>query len=50
MYNNKRIYEITLDLECYEDLEIENINWNELLQLEGDENVYCNIKEIEISY
>ena len=44
MYN-KRTVEITLDVECYEDLDLENINWNDILGLEGDENVDISIRE-----
>ena len=45
MYN-KRTVEITLDVECYEDLDLENINWNDVLGLEGDETVHCHIREL----
>ena len=45
MYN-KRTVEITLDVECYEDLDIENIDWNDVLGLEGDESVHWQIKEL----
>ena len=39
MYAQKRIVSVTLDIECYEDLDLKNINWNDILGLEGDENV-----------
>ena len=45
MYN-KRTVEITLDVECYEDLDLENINWNDILGLEGGETVECHIREL----
>ena len=45
MYAQKRIVSVTLDIECYEDLDIKNIKWNEVLGLEGDENVNISIKE-----
>ena len=45
MYN-KRTVESTLDVECYEDLDLENIDWNDVLGLEGDESVHCQIKEL----
>ena len=45
MYN-KRTEEITLDVECYEDLDLENIDWNDVLGLEGDESVHCQIREL----
>jgi len=32
---------------CYDDLDVENINWRELLELEGDEDVYTSIKELD---
>ena len=45
MYAQKRIVSVTLDIECYEDLDLKNINWNDILGLEGDENVDISIKE-----
>ena len=45
MYN-KRTVEITLDVECNEDLDLENIDWNDILGLEGDESVHCHIREL----
>ena len=45
MYN-KRTVEITLDVECYEDLDLENIDWNDVLGLEGDESVESHIREL----
>lgn len=41
----KRLVRVTLDIECYDDLDIDDINWSDLLSLEGDENVYVSIKE-----
>jgi len=41
----KRMVRVTLDLMCYEDLELEGINWRELLHLEGDEDVNVSIKD-----
>ena len=45
MYAHKRIISVTLDIECYDDLNLEDINWNDILGLEGDENVDISIKE-----
>ena len=45
MYVHKRIISVTLDIECYDDLNLENINWNDILGLEGDENVDISIRE-----
>ena len=30
---------------CYDDLNIENMDWKELLELEGDEDVHATIKD-----
>jgi len=47
MIAQKRLLTITLDIMCYDDLDIENINWKEVLQLEGDEDLQCSIKEYD---
>jgi|TARA_B100000900_G_scaffold369810_1_gene347921 hypothetical protein len=44
--NNKRTVCVTLDVECYDDLPLEDMDWKELLGLEGDEDVKVNIKEL----
>ena len=41
----KRIVSVTLDIECYDDLELKDINWSDILGLEGDENVDVSIRE-----
>ena len=45
MYAHKRIISVTLDIECYDDLNLEDINWNDILGLEGDEHVDISIRE-----
>ena len=45
MYAHKRIVSVTLDIECYEDLELEDLDWREVLDLQGDETVDVTIKE-----
>ena len=45
MYTHKRIVCVTLDIECYDDLYLEDLDWKSLLDLEGDENVHVSIKE-----
>jgi len=45
MYAQKRIVSVTLDIECYEDLDLKNINWVDILGLEGDEKIDISIKE-----
>jgi hypothetical protein len=41
----KRTVTVTLDITCYDDLDVENMDWKELLELEGDEEVHCSIKD-----
>lgn len=41
----KRIVSVTLDIECYDDLYVEDIDWKDLLELEGDERIHVTIKE-----
>jgi hypothetical protein len=50
MIAQKRRVRITLDLECYDDLDIETLDWKDLLSLEGDENVYVSIKDLDDMY
>jgi hypothetical protein len=47
MIAQKRLVRVTLDIMCYDDLDVENMNWKELLELEGDEDVYATTKEFE---
>ena len=44
----KRTVRVTLDIECYDDLDLESYDWNEVLGLEGDETVYATMEEVEI--
>ena len=46
----KRTVSVTLDVECYDDLPLEDYDWKEILGLEGDENVHVNIKELADIY
>ena len=47
MLMQKRKVIVTLDIDCYDDLDVEHMDWKELLELEGDEEVHCNIKEYD---
>ena len=47
MIAQKRLVRVTLDIECYDDLDVENIDWKELLELEGDEGVHSSVKEFD---
>ena len=49
MLAQKRKVQVTLDIECCDDLDLEELDWDNLLDLEGDEKVrYVNIKENEV--
>jgi hypothetical protein len=50
MYAQKRIVSVTLDIECYDDLDLEDLDWKDLLQLEGDERINVTIKEMADVY
>jgi hypothetical protein len=50
MIAQKRRVRITLDLECYDDLDLESLDWKDLLDLEGDENVYVSIKDTDVKF
>ena len=47
MIAQKRLVRVTLDIMCYDDLDVENMDWKELLELEGDEEVYTSIKDLD---
>ena len=50
MIAQKRLVRVTLDIECYDDLDVEDMNWKDLLQLEGDEDVHASIKDYSDLY
>ena len=41
----KRTVRVTLDIECYDDLDLESFDWNDILGLEGDEQVHVSTEE-----
>ena len=47
MIAQKRRVRVTLDIMCYDDLDVENMDWKELLELEGDEEVHHSIKDLD---
>lgn len=47
MLTQKHRVQITLNIECYDDLDIHNMNWRDLLQLEGDENVNVQVNALD---
>ena len=46
----KRTLRVTLDIECYDDLDVESFDWNDILGLEGDENVNINIENRDLEW
>ena len=46
----KRTVRVTLDLRCYEDLDLDDVPWREVLHLQDDEDVHVNIKEYDLDY
>ena len=47
MLTHKRLVSVTLDIMCYDDLDLDNINWRELLEIEGGEDVDVTIREFD---
>jgi hypothetical protein len=47
MLAQKRLVRVTLDIMCYDDLDVYDMDWKDLLQLEGDEDVHTSIKELD---
>jgi len=47
MLAQKRLVRVTLDIECYDDLDLNTIDWHELLQLEPNEFVQSKVKEFD---
>jgi hypothetical protein len=46
----KRTVKVILDIECYDDLDLENMDWKEILELEGGEDVTVTIKDYKEIY
>jgi hypothetical protein len=47
MLMQKRKVIVTLDIDCYDDLDVYDINWKDILQLEGAEDVHVSVKEYD---
>jgi hypothetical protein len=47
MLAHKQRVRIILDVECYDDLDLDAYEWAEILQLEGDENVHHSITHLD---
>ena len=48
--STKRTVRVTLDIECYDDLDVESFDWNEVLGLEGDENVNITTENLDLDW
>lgn len=47
MLAHKQRVRIILDVECYDDLDLDAYDWREILQLEGDESVHHSITHLD---
>ena len=47
MLAQKRLVRVTLDIMCYDDLNLEYMDWKELLDLQSDEDVHVTIKDYD---
>jgi len=47
MLAQKRLVRVTLDIMCYDDLDVEHMEWKEMLELQGDEDVYVTVKDYD---
>jgi len=45
MLAQKRLVRVTLDIECYDDLDIEHLDWADIIGLDGNESVHVEIKD-----
>ena len=51
MLTQKRRVRVTLDIECYDDLDLKSFDWNDILGLEGDEDILdINIEEEDFNW
>ena len=50
MIAQKRLVRVTLDIMCYDDLELEQIDWRGILDLEGNEDVQYSIQDLEPAF
>ena len=48
--HNKRLVTVTLDIMCYDDLDLEDLNWRELLQLDSGEDINVSVKEFDLDW
>jgi hypothetical protein len=48
-YAAKRKVQITLDIECFDDIDFDNIDWESVFNLEPDERVEVKVFEDNLS-
>ena len=44
---HKRVYTVTLDIECWDDLKVDNIDWAKAINLFPDEFIHSSTKLLE---
>ena len=42
---HKRVYTVTLDIECWDDLKVDKINWAKAINLFPDEFIHSSVQE-----
>ena len=47
-YVTKREYSVTLDFDVYEDFNPYEIDWNKIFQIEGQEHLDVNIRNLDV--
>jgi len=50
MLAQKRLVTVTLDIMCYDDLDLDHLDWRDILQLEPNEDVHCRIQEHDLDW
>jgi hypothetical protein len=47
----KRLVKVTLELDVYDDLHLEDMDWENMLDLQGDERIlHCSIKDYDDTF
>ena len=44
---HKRVYTVTLDIECWDDLKVDKIDWAKRIGLFPDEYIHSSVQELE---
>ena len=45
---HKCVYTVTLDIECWDDLKVDKINWAKAINLFPDEFIHSSVKELTL--